>query len=348
MPTAKVLAAAAAAQRAAAARSAAYAAAQARLDSARNAYDAAKLAYAGTKAKYDDALSQADLVHSLAGTARSAADSSRRVLAALVRSLVQQQSGSATADVLFGGAGDTLLFQLGTLAKLSDLTGNLDAIRHRVDADESRAATLEAQDQAAQDVVRGIPVAEALAAMEAAGAAFDQAQAQLEALGQSAQASLAGLTPLKDLLATAGAGRLSGQGWAMPAVGRITDVFGPRPIRPLPGVGAVHYGTDIGAACGAAIYAATSGVVQAVGSLGTYGNWILIDHGDGIETGYAHLAAGETLVAVGEAVIAGQVIGGVGSTGASTGCHLHFEVRVDGTRVDPQPFLAARGIALGG
>lgn len=346
MPGAADFAAAAAAQRAAAERSAAFAAAQVRLDAARTAYDGAKLTYASTKAEYDAALSQASLVHDLAGTATSAADSSRRVLAALVRSLVQQQSGTATADVLLG-AGDDLLYQLGALDKLSALTGNIEAIRHRVDADEARAAALNGQDQAAQETVRSIPVADALAAMEAAKAAFDTAAAELDALHQSVQADASALTPLRDLLAMPGADRLSAQGWAVPAVGPITDAFGPRPVRPLPEVGAVHYGTDIGAACGAAIYAATSGVVEAAGSLGTYGNWILIDNGDGIETGYAHVAPGETLVAVGDPVIAGQVIAGVGSTGASTGCHLHFEVRVDGNRVDPQLFLAVRGITLG-
>ncbi|MET0725601.1 MAG: M23 family metallopeptidase, partial [Leifsonia sp.] len=70
-------------------------------------------------------------------------------------------------------------------------------------------------------------------------------------------------------------------------------------------------------------------------------------HGSGVETAYAHLASGGTVVTVGEHVTAGQPIGLVGSTGASTGCHLHIEVRLDGVRTDPLPFFAARGIVLG-
>ncbi|HSP51350.1 MAG TPA: M23 family metallopeptidase, partial [Cryobacterium sp.] len=143
-------------------------------------------------------------------------------------------------------------------------------------------------------------------------------------------------------------GQLSSQGWAAPAFGSLTDGFGPRPDRPLPEVSDFHRGTDIGAGCGAAVYAASAGVVVAAAPLGTYGNWILIDHGSGIATGYAHLAEGQTLVSVGETVIAGQVISSVGSTGSSTGCHLHFEVRAAGTAIDARPFLVARGVDFDG
>jgi len=140
---------------------------------------------------------------------------------------------------------------------------------------------------------------------------------------------------------------LSNQGWATPAVGIINDGFGPRPDRPLPGVNAFHAGTDLGTACGSPVYAASAGVVIQTGWLGTYGNWVLIDHGDGVNTGYAHLRDGTTLVNTGDTVTAGQVIAGVGSTGASTGCHLHIEVRIDGTAVNAQPFFAQHGIELG-
>lgn len=81
------------------------------------------------------------------------------------------------------------------------------------------------------------------------------------------------------------------------------------------------------------------------GYLGSYGNWILIDHGNGVQTGYAHNSV--LHVSVGQSVAAGEVISDVGSTGASSGCHLHFEVRVDGARIDPQPFMSARGVTLG-
>ncbi|WP_210479887.1 peptidoglycan DD-metalloendopeptidase family protein [Naasia sp. SYSU D00948] len=141
-------------------------------------------------------------------------------------------------------------------------------------------------------------------------------------------------------------GQLSSQGWAKPAAGRITDHYGPRPGRPA-GANPIHGGTDIGASCGSNIYAATGGTVQYAGPLGTYGNWVLIRHGDGVSTGYAHIQNGGTYVRVGDQVSAGQVIAAVGSTGASTGCHLHYEVRVDGSQIDPVPFMSARGAPLG-
>jgi murein DD-endopeptidase MepM/ murein hydrolase activator NlpD len=143
-------------------------------------------------------------------------------------------------------------------------------------------------------------------------------------------------------------GSLSSQGWAVPASGRITDGYGPRQV--ICGSqcsSGYHYGTDIGAACYAPIYAAHSGTVVYAGTLGTYGNWIEIAKGDGTSTGYAHIRNGGTFVGRGQHVEAGQNIASVGSTGASTGCHLHFEVRDNGNRINPVPFMAQRGAPLG-
>jgi murein DD-endopeptidase MepM/ murein hydrolase activator NlpD len=142
-------------------------------------------------------------------------------------------------------------------------------------------------------------------------------------------------------------GQLSDQGWSSPVAGRITDNFGPRPNKPLPGVNDFHRGTDIAASCGSPVFAATTGVVAQAGANGSLGNWILIEHGAGVATGYGHLAPGGILVSAGQSVTAGQLIGMVGTTGASTGCHLHFEVHLDGVAVDAVPFMAARGVSLG-
>jgi murein DD-endopeptidase MepM/ murein hydrolase activator NlpD len=108
-----------------------------------------------------------------------------------------------------------------------------------------------------------------------------------------------------------------------------------------------HYGVDIGTGCGARLYAAHGGRVVYAGSYGTYGNFVLIDHGDGIETGYAHIRPGGIFVSVGEQVSAGQNIASSGTTGASDGCHLHYEVRSGGSRINPAPFMAQRGAPLG-
>ncbi|MEB0267203.1 M23 family metallopeptidase, partial [Cryobacterium sp. 10I5] len=330
-------------------RAAAVAAAQSRLRAAETGLAAAKLAGASAQADYTAAVSRADLVHALRERAGVTADASRRVLATLVRGLMQQ-SGNSTLDVLLDDRADQdLLFQLGTLDTLSRLTANLDDVRSRVAADVSRQQVLEKQDAAAQAVIAAVPVSATRAAVAAAQDDVDAASAALADLGRSVPATTAAseVQPFPVTSTVADTGRLSEQGWTAPAIGRIADAFGPRLVHPVAGVGDFHRGTDIGAGCDAAIYAAADGVVESAGVLGTYGNWILIDHGSGIATGYAHIAPGETLVSVGERVVAGQVIAGVGSTGASTGCHLHFEVRIDGTAVDAVPFLARRGVILG-
>ncbi len=137
--------------------------------------------------------------------------------------------------------------------------------------------------------------------------------------------------------------------WAKPATGRITGSFGPRAPICTPGgcSQSIHRGIDLGTGCGAPIYAASGGRVTSAGWLGTYGNWVKIAHGSGIDTGYAHLVTGGILVRVGQLVRAGQQVGWSGATGAATGCHLHFEVYQNGVQVDPAPFMALRGIRLG-
>lgn len=145
--------------------------------------------------------------------------------------------------------------------------------------------------------------------------------------------------------ASLSAGQLSDQGWALPVLGRISSPFGSRPNKPVGGVGDFHNGTDIAAGCGQPVFAASGGTVVDSGYQGSYGKWILIDHGNGVETGYAHNS--QLLVDAGQLVVAGEIIAVVGTTGASSGCHVHFETRVDGAYVNPQPFMSARGVSLG-
>lgn len=133
--------------------------------------------------------------------------------------------------------------------------------------------------------------------------------------------------------------------WRVPVAGRISSTFGPRPDAPVAGVSAFHKGTDLAAPCGTPIVAATGGTVEEAGYAGSYGNWILVESSGGIQTGYAHNS--DLLVDVGDTVAAGDLIALVGSTGASSGCHLHFETRVDGSPVDPEGFMSDLGVGLG-
>lgn len=115
----------------------------------------------------------------------------------------------------------------------------------------------------------------------------------------------------------------------------ITSRQGPR-THPVTGEYKNHGGTDIGASYGSAIYAADSGTVvrSSDGWNGGWGNYVMIDHGNGMQTLYAHMSS--RAVSVGQTVSRGQTIGYVGSTGMSTGPHLHFEMYVNGSRIDPQ------------
>jgi murein DD-endopeptidase MepM/ murein hydrolase activator NlpD len=99
----------------------------------------------------------------------------------------------------------------------------------------------------------------------------------------------------------------------------------------------MHTGADMRASAGTPIRACRSGTVVIAGSQGGYGNAVVIDHGGGMATLYAHQS--RIAVSNGQQVSAGQIIGYVGSTGMSTGAHLHFEVRLSGNPVDPAPYL---------
>lgn len=123
---------------------------------------------------------------------------------------------------------------------------------------------------------------------------------------------------------------------AWPVHGTITSPFGWRQ-NPFGGGPEFHQGLDIAAATGTTVTAAASGTVISAGWYGGYGNYILIDHGGGMSTGYGHLS--QIFVSNGQTVQKGQAIGAVGSTGASTGPHLHFEVRMHGKPVDPAAYL---------
>jgi murein DD-endopeptidase MepM/ murein hydrolase activator NlpD len=121
-----------------------------------------------------------------------------------------------------------------------------------------------------------------------------------------------------------------------PVNGSVGSGFGPR-IHPISGGSRVHTGVDIGASSGTPIKAADDGIVVMAGPNGGYGNWTLIDHGGGLATGYGHQSS--IGVSRGQRVSRGEVIGRVGSTGASTGPHLHWEVRVNGNPVDPMRWV---------
>lgn len=124
--------------------------------------------------------------------------------------------------------------------------------------------------------------------------------------------------------------------WPVPGYTRISSQFGMR-THPITGVYKLHTGTDISAPMGATFVASNDGVVSKAGFNTAYGNMVIIDHGGGISTLYAH--GSEILVEVGQTVTRGTPILKVGSTGYSTGPHAHFEIRIDGQYVNPLDYL---------
>jgi murein DD-endopeptidase MepM/ murein hydrolase activator NlpD len=124
----------------------------------------------------------------------------------------------------------------------------------------------------------------------------------------------------------------------------FTSGYGTR-TDPFRGGAARHQGIDLAAAYGTPIYATADGLVTDAGyNNGGYGNLVKIDHGRGIETRYGHMSA--ILVRSGQRVVRGQQIGRMGSTGRSTGNHLHYEVRIDGRAVNPIPFMKSNDYLL--
>lgn len=121
-----------------------------------------------------------------------------------------------------------------------------------------------------------------------------------------------------------------------PAYGRLMSYFGKR-TDPFSGEGAIHTGVDISVPSGTAVRATADGIVTFAGTFAGYGRIVMIDHGGGCSTYYAHLSRAEVLP--GQAIRRGQTVAYSGATGRATSPHLHYEVRMNGVAVNPYPYL---------
>ncbi|MDO4562938.1 MAG: peptidoglycan DD-metalloendopeptidase family protein [Clostridia bacterium] len=168
--------------------------------------------------------------------------------------------------------------------------------------------------------------------LEADKAQYEKALKEEEAEEKKLQSQLAALAKTSTAKYT-GTGRFN---WPVPSSTRITSSFGYR-IHPILGYKRYHSGIDIGASYGSAIVAAEAGTVSVATYSSGYGKYLVISHGSGITTLYGHCSS--LLVNKGDTVTKGQQIAKIGSTGLSTGNHLHFEVRINGSATDPLSYV---------
>jgi len=167
---------------------------------------------------------------------------------------------------------------------------------------------------------------------------LDQEPGQSEVEAAAASLGLPFNAPAVEMPLTSGGGNPSG----LPASSSISSDFGWR-NDPIHGQHRFHAGLDLKVAYGQEVRAASGGVVKFAGEQGGYGTTVVVDHGDGLETRYAHLSSAD--VKTGSRVEAGQPIARSGNSGRSTGAHLHFEVRQDGQPIDPERVVGFNPVA---
>ncbi len=259
------------------------------------------LAFLVSASSFDDVIDNLDFLTRLGRQDRRVA---RQVERARSRAAAERRATISTRQQ-----------QAATVSVITDRTAEARAARDRLAVERDRLTTVESVKQSA------------LASNAETRAEYvhevDALAAQSVALGEQIREAQEGA-------GTTGSGAPSSAGFIWPCDGVVVSGFGMR-------WGRMHEGIDIGCAYGTPNRAAAAGTVIYAGWLGGYGNLVVIDHGNGLSTAYAH--ASSILVGVGQTVAQGQTVSLVGSTGHATGPHLHFEVRINGVAVDPLPYL---------
>lgn len=292
--------------------------------------------------------------------AQQEADDAYAVAAQVIAEMSKGGAGTDLTPRLFTtpGSPDVLLNRLEISRVLGERYAGLYAKALEL---RNTANALADQAEVAQAILEELRVAaekallEAQAAAEAAATKLAQTQKDIAEV-RSRIEYLAGIREATTADYNAGLvaqwgegaeGQISQSGYTRPHPGYITSHFGMR-FNPVSHVWQLHTGVDLaGGGCGATIRAAHAGTVTYAGWLDSWGYYVQIDHGDGTGSGYAHIQAGGIGVSIGQRVAPGQPIAKVGSTGQSTGCHLHFIIRVNGQVTDPVPYMRNQGAPLG-
>lgn len=218
------------------------------------------------------------------------------------------------------------------IAKVTNALANLENKQKLVQTKKETLATLRT-DQTGQKRELEVASSRQKEIIQSVQSEKEKAQEELDLLEAESAQIAEELRKLQDTSSYQGSGKMA---WPAPGYKRITSPYGWR-VHPILKIKRQHTGIDIGAPSGASIISAESGKVIDAGWRGAYGRVIMISHGGDIVTMYCHTSA--ILVEVGQQVKKGQPIGRVGSTGLSTGPHLHFEVRKNGDPVDPMSYL---------
>jgi murein DD-endopeptidase MepM/ murein hydrolase activator NlpD len=287
---------------------------------------------------------QADLVESTDSLTERAIERYKAGPGAYVEGMLSAQSFSELSD-RYQYYETTVEIDSDLIDEIERLNSETDARRDQVaeekdriadaklelEKDRSDLASVQMEKQQMLDVQNAIIAQkeDVLRGQLAKKSELERLDAQLEQDSQEIQGLLSRPT-------SGGSPTYTGGQFVWPANGPVTSPYGYR-THPIFGDSRLHTGVDIGAAYGSAVFAASGGQVVFASTMSGYGNAIVVDHGGGVATTYNHLSGFS--VSVGSSVSRGQTIGSVGCTGYCTGPHLHFEVRIGGSPVDPMPYL---------
>lgn len=315
--------------------------------------------YEEAQAAFDEQAAVTQQIAAQAAEAQERADAAHKAAAQFIAAMSKTGGEDLTTRLLTApGSPDGMLYRLETAGILSERYSRLyEQALHLQNVANARAEEERVAEEKLDElrVIAEAAFQEAQAAAQAAQAKLEKAEydiaqlrAKIEVLEERRAATIAEYNAGIRAQWGAGAeGELSATGWARPSAGYISSGYGNR-FHPIYETWMFHSGVDLaGQGCGATIRAAHGGTVTYAGPNGTLGNYVQINHGNGISTGYGHIMPGGIGVHIGQDVGPGQPIARVGTTGASTGCHLHFIVRVNGYTVDPVPFMRNQGITLG-
>jgi len=329
-------------------------------------------AYNDAAEKYQEADQRAQDLQAQADAAQKKADDAKTLAGRLGAQLYRSGGNDLALNLLIdgGSAGsDQLLARLGSMSKLVERSSQIYA---DATAAENEAQALQDQAEVARtERERLKKIAEdaynqAVAAQEslqekvdANSAHADELKAQLAALNASTNALVADYRKGVEVRRQAALERarreaaqrgvdVSDAGWTRPGDGYVSDNYGPR--QPIwTGYGwssSFHRGMDLAQSCGSNIYAASGGTVVYAGWNGGLGNYIEINHGGGVHSSYSHIQSGGMKVHYGEEVGPGERIALTGTTGTSTGCHLHFMIFIWGSTTNPRTYLRNHGVSI--